>query len=285
MKDNEKLIMQIKPASRPKFWYYPVSLFLFILYILPIYILLNMSFRNITDISSRLFLPKEWDFSNYIAVFLGSDLWLGFKNSAIVVVETVIIQIVLGALAAYGLARSSGRISETLRKVNMGIMMIPGLALLVGTYSLMVRMNLDNSLFGLSLLSAAGGLPGTIFLYTNFVVAIPDSLDEAAAIDGAGVIRTFFKIIMPQLKAITVTQIIFAATGSWNNYLMPMYLLQKKSKFTIIQIIKAAFNQSNGNANLPLACATCALGLLPIIVLYLLLQKYIIQGQLDSSSK
>ena len=167
----------------------------------------------------------------------------------------------------------------------MGIMMIPGLALLVGTYSLMVKMNMDNSLWGLSLLSAAGAIPGTMFLYANFIVAIPTSLDEAAAIDGAGVIRTFFSIIMPQLKAITVTQIIFAATGSWNNYLMPMYLLQKKSLFTIIQVIKATFNQSNGNSNLPLACATCALGLLPIIILYLFLQKYIIQGQIDSSSK
>ncbi|SHL56727.1 raffinose/stachyose/melibiose transport system permease protein [Anaerocolumna jejuensis DSM 15929] len=283
MKKSNILIIQTKSDS--KLWHYLVAVLLIIVYLLPIYILINMSFRDVTDITSRLFLPKRLNLENYMSAFFGKDLWIGFKNSTIIVIETVSIQIVIGALAAYGLARSSGRIAEGIRKLNMGIMMIPGLALLVGTYSLMVKMNMDNSLWGLSLLSAAGALPGTIFLYANFIVAIPKSLDEAAAIDGAGVIRTFFSVIMPQLKAITVTQIIFAATGSWNNYLMPMYLLQKKSHFTIIQVIKAAFNQSNGNSNLPLACATCVLGLLPVIILYLFLQKYIIQGQIDSSSK
>lgn len=90
---------------------------------------------------------------------------------------------------------------------------------------------------------------------------------------------------MPQLKAVTVTRIIMSATGCWNNYLMPMYLLQDKSKFTIILVIKSAFNRTNGVGNLPKACATCALGLLPVILLYLFLQKYIIEGQIDSSVK
>lgn len=285
MKRSGAFLLQTKDEAKFKLWYYVVAVLLILVYLLPIYILLNMSIRSVTDIGSRLFLPKNWNFGNYKTALFGGDVWIGFKNSTIVVVETVAIQIIIGALAAYGLARSSGRIAESIRKLNMGIMMIPGLALLVGTYSLMVKMNMVNSLLGLSLLSAAGGLPGTIFLYANFIVAVPKSLDEAAAIDGAGVLRTFFRVIMPQLKAITVTQIILAATGSWNNYLMPMYLLQKKTNFTIIQIIKSAFNQSNGNSNLPLACAICVIGLLPIIVLYLFLQKYIIQGQIDSSSK
>ena len=124
-----------------------------------------------------------------------------------------------------------------------------------------------------------------MYMYVNFVVSIPKALDEAAEIDGAGVLRTFFQVIMPQLKAVTVTRIIMAATGSWNNYLMPMYLLQDKAKFTVILVIKTAFNRTNGMGDLPRACATCALGLLPIILLYLFLQKYIIEGQIDSSVK
>ncbi len=116
-------------------------------------------------------------------------------------VETVTLEIVLAALAAYGLARSSGRLSESIRNLNMGIMMIPSVALLVGrTYGLMVKFHMTNTLYGLALLSAAGGMPGTMFMYVNFVVSIPTALDEAAAIDGAGVIRTFTQIIMPQLN-------------------------------------------------------------------------------------
>lgn len=273
------------PNTRSTWWCYVVSILLILMYMLPIYIMLNLSFRTIQDIGSKLALPAAWNFENYRQVFASGDLWLGFKNSIILALETVVLEIFLSALAAYGLARSSGRFAEAIRTVNMGIMMIPAVALLVGTYSLMVKLHLTNSLIGLALLSAAGGIPATMFMYVNFVVSIPRALDEAAAIDGAGVIRTFFQIIMPQLKAVTVTRIIMAATGSWNNYLMPMYLLQDKSKFTIILVIKSAFNRTNGVGNLPKACATCTLGLTPVILLYLFLQKYIIEGQIDSSVK
>ena len=266
------------PNTHSTWWCYIVAVLL--IYLLPIYIMLNLSFRTIQDVGSKLSLPAMWNFQNYIDVFKSGDLWLGFKNSIVLVVETVVLEIVFSALAAYGLARSNGKIAESIRNVNMGIMMIPGVALLVGTYGLMVKFHMTNTLYGLALLSAAGGIPGTMFMYVNFVVSIPVALDEAAAIDGAGVLRTFAQIIMPQLKAVTVTRIIMSATGCWNNYLM-----QDKSKFTIILVIKSAFNRTNGVGNLPKACATCALGLLPVIVLYLFLQKYIIEGQIDSSVK
>ena len=250
------------PNTHSTWWCYIVAVLLILIYLLPIYIMLNLSFRTIQDVGSKLSLPAMWNFQNYIDVFKSGDLWLGFKNSIVLVVETVVLEIVFSALAAYGLARSNGKIAESIRNVNMGIMMIPGVALLVGTYGLMVKFHMTNTLYGLALLSAAGGIPGTMFMYVNFVVSIPVALDEAAAIDGAGVLRTFAQII-----------------------LMPMYLLQDKSKFTIILVIKSAFNRTNGVGNLPKACATCALGLLPVIVLYLFLQKYIIEGQIDSSVK
>lgn len=272
-------------GEKPRWWYYLVALVLMLIFLFPVYVLLNISFRTIQDIGSKLTLPKVWYFQNYIDAFISGDLWIGFKNSIILVFETVVVEIIASALAAYGLARSSGRITESIRSLNMGIMMIPPVALLVGTYSLMANLHMTNTLWGLALLTAAGGIPATMFMYINFIVAIPTALDEAAAIDGAGVLTTFFRIIMPQLKAVTVTRIIMSAVGCWNNYLMPMFLLQNKSKFTIILVIKAAFNATNGLGNLPLACATCALGLFPVILLYLFLQKYIIEGQIDSSVK
>ncbi len=268
-----------------KWWYYLVAILLVVIYLLPIYVLINLSFRTIQDIGSKVRLPEIMNLGNYISVFKSSAVWRGFINTVILMVETVVLEILVSALGAYGLVRSSNRLSEMIRTLNMGIMMIPGVALLVGTYSLMVKFNMANTLWGLALLSAAGGIPATMFMYANFVSSIPVALDEAAMIDGAGVLRTFFQIIMPQLKAVTVTRIIMSATGSWNNYLMPMYLLQDKTKHTIILTIKEAFNTGNGVGDLPKACATCVVGLLPIIVLYLFLQRYIIEGQIDSSVK
>lgn len=268
-----------------KWWYYLIAVLLVLIFLLPIYVLCNLSFRTIQDLGSKLQLPYVLNLGNYITAFQDKSLWRGFGNSILLAGETVILEILISALGAYGLARSSNKIAEGIRTFNMAIMMIPGTALLVGTYSLMVNFGMANTIWGLALLSAAGGIPGTMFMYVNFVSSIPKALDEAAMIDGAGILRTFMQIIMPQLKAVTVTRVIMSATGSWNNYLMPMYLLQDKSKHTVILVIKAAFNTSNGVGNLPLACATCVLGLLPIIILYIFLQRFIIEGQIDSSVK
>lgn len=264
---------------------YLIAAVLIMIYLVPLYILINLSLRTPTDFSSKLIFPKVLNLGNYISVLKSGELWNGFKNSIILVAETVVLEIFISALGAYGLARSNSRLAKILSQSSMAIMMIPAVALLVGTYSLMVKFHMSNTLWGLALLLAATGIPATLFMYINFVKTIPIALDEAATIDGASTLQTFFYIIMPQLKAITVTRVIIAATACWNQYLMPMYLLQDKSKHTIILVIKAAFNQYNGVGNLPKACATCALGLLPIILLYVFLQRYIIEGQLDSSVK
>lgn len=262
-----------------------ISSILILIYLLPIYILITMSLRTIQDMDSKLALPKVINLGNYISVFQEGEIWRGFINSIILVVIVCVIEIVFSALGAYGIARSRSRFTNYLRQTSMAIMMIPGVALLVGTYSLMVKMQMANTLWGLGLLLAATGIPASMFMYVNFIVSIPEALDEAATIDGAGILQTFFHIIMPQLKAITVTRIIMAATGCWNQYLMPMYLLQDKRKYTVILMIKNAFNTANGISNVPKACAICVIGILPIIILYLFLQKYIIEGQLDSAVK
>ncbi len=256
-----------------------------ILYLLPLYILLNMSIRSIQDLGSKIIPPQVINIGNYIAVFQDGSIWTGFKNSIILTVLTVAIEIVASAIGAYGIARSQNRLTETVRQSSMAVMMIPGIALLVGTYSLMTSLGMVNSLVGLAFLLAAGGIPGCMFMYTNFITSIPVALDEAAIIDGAGLIKTFFYIIMPQLKAVTVTRIIMIATGCWNQYLMPLYLLQDKSKHTVILVIKSAFSTLNGVSNIPRACATFAIGILPIIFLFVFLQRFIIEGQIDSATK
>ena len=156
------------PNTRSVWWCYFVAVLLILIYLLPIYIMLNLSFRTLQDLGSKLSLPAAWNLQNYADVLKSGDLWLGFKNSIILVVETVTLEIVLAALAAYGLARSSGRLSESIRNLNMGIMMIPSVALLVGTYGLMVKFHMTNTLYGLALLSAAGGIPGMSTLWFPF---------------------------------------------------------------------------------------------------------------------
>lgn len=274
------------PNKRVKAGVYIIAAFLVIIYLIPIYVMLNQSFREVTDLTPRLYLPAKWTLDNYIEAFTNSELWNAFKNSLIYVIEVCALEIVLGGLAAYGLARAGGKISTALRTFNICIMMIPSLSLLVGTYSLMVHFGMINKIWALSMQTAAIGMSGTMFFYTAFIISIPKELDEAAAIDGAGIFRTFFQIILPQLKPITVTRLIMIAVGTWNNFAMPTYLLTDTSKATVIQIVRKSFYAVAGAVqNVPLACAVCAVALIPVIILYILLQRYIIEGQLDSVSK
>ena len=212
------------PNTHSTWWCYIVAVLLILIYLLPIYIMLNLSFRTIQDVGSKLSLPAMWNFQNYIDVFKSGDLWLGFKNSIVLVVETVVLEIVFSALAAYGLARSNGKIAESIRNVNMGIMMIPGVALLVGTYGLMVKFHMTNPLYGLALLSAAGGIPGTMFMYVNFVVSIPVALDEAAAIDGAGIWQRIIHIMIPAIKKLAGTLLILQIISVFQIMYEPMVL-------------------------------------------------------------
>ena len=185
------------PNKKVKIGVYVVAAVLVILYLLPIYVMLNQSFREVTDLTPRLYLPLKWTLENYIEAFTNSELWNAFKNSFVYVVEVSALEIVLGGLAAYGLARAGGKISTALRTFNICIMMIPSLSLLVGTYSLMVNFGMINKIWALSMQTAAIGMSGTMFFYTAFIISIPKELDKAAAIDGAGVLKRFLRLYFP----------------------------------------------------------------------------------------
>ena len=123
----------------------------------------------------------------------------------------------------------------------------------------------------------------SIYMYSNFISTIPESLDEAAAIDGAGNLQTFFQVILPQLKPVTVTVVILQGVGIWNEYMYSLYIMQKSSMFTVTLQISSYFSaakQDYGGA-----AAAAVVGMLPIVVLYLFLQKYFIQGAVEGAVK
>ena len=256
-----------------------------VVYFFPIYILLNVSVRDITDLSSRLVPTAVPTLESYREILTNPLFWKAFGNTILYTALEIFFLIPIASIGGYGLARSSGRIVNIIRSTNILVMMIPSTALLVGTYSLMVNMKLTNSIVGIALLGAGTGMTGAMFFYTVFTTMIPAELDEAAAIDGAGVLRTYYQIILPQMKAVTITRIISVLTGCWNNYLMPMYLLTKGDKYTLLLFVRKLFTGNTHVPDVPLAFAGCVLMILPILVVYFLLQKHIIGGQIDSAVK
>ena len=144
---------------------------------------------------------------------------MALLNSAVITIGVVFVEVVIGCMAAYPLSRNDSRFNRVIHNIFLGVMMIPGLAVLVGVYSLLAKVGGINTYWGMILASVGFGLPMSIYMYSNFISTIPESLDEAAAIDGAGNLQTFFQVILPQLKPVTVTVVILQGVGIWNEYM------------------------------------------------------------------
>ena len=262
-----------------------ICVFIVLVYFLPLYVLVNVSLRDITDLSSRLLPTTVPTAQNYVKIISDSVFWSSLLNTFLFATFEAIFLIPAASMGGYALARSSGRIVRWIRSMNVLLLMIPATALLVGTYSFMVKLNLTNSIIGIALLEAGGSMTSAMFFYTTFTIMIPKELDEAAAIDGAGVMRTYFQIILPQLKAITITRLIDVLNRCWNSYLMPLYLLNKSNKYTILLFVRKLFTGNTTVPDVPLAFAGCTLMIAPILVVFVCLQKHIIGGEIDSAIK
>ncbi len=236
-----------------------------------------------TDNSSRLALPEVIYWGNYLKAFNAGGLLNAIKNTMIITFFVVVIEVFAGCMGAYPLARNRSRLNKVVKALIMGVMMVPGLSIVVGVYSTLVNLHAISTYWGIIIVTAAFGLPLSIYLYSNFISSIPGTLDEAAAIDGAGAAQTFLHIILPQLKPVTVSVIIMKGVGAWNEYGYSLYILQKPQMYNITLTIKQFFAESMNDLNA--AAAGAVLGILPVIVIYLFLQKYFIQGSLDSAVK
>lgn len=260
-----------------------VSLLICLSYLMPFYVVAMVSLKPMSDTSSRLAPPKTLDLSNYTKALQSGQILTAIKNNIIILVLSVLVIVVVGSMAAYPLARNQTRTNELIRKLFMGIMMITPLTILVGLYSILSKIKAISTYWGIVLVLAAFGIPMAVFLYSNFISAIPKELDEAAMIDGAGKIKTFFLVIFPQLGPVTVTVIIMQGVTIWNNYLFTHYILQKRELFTVTQVIQGYFSTTSSDYGG--AASVAILGMLPVVIAFAFLQKYFIQGTVDSAIK
>ena len=263
-------------------WRYLVAVPVLFLYLVPFYILLGVAFRHPADPASRWILPGYLYLENFRTA-LDGNIIQGMRDSFIITLLSVLLIVVMGAMAAYPLARNKTRLNAFVRLVILGVMMIPPLSIIVPLYRVMLFFDAISTYHGVILLMLTFQLPLSIFLFTNFISSIPKALDEAAAIDGCGPFRTFFSVIMPQLKPVAVSIIILTGVTCWNDYQFSLYILQSPRITSVTLAVSGFFAQVSSN---PFAAAAAAtIGVLPIVAVFLILQKYFIKGMVDSAIK
>jgi len=254
-----------------------LALFISVFHIVPFYILITTALKERNDFSSRWLFPDYLSFANFFEAWERANLTNAFVNSIIITVGAALLLIVFGSMAAYPLARVNTKLNKFVFALFVAIMVIPPLAALVPLYNLVVPMGMINTHAIAILNNFASFLPLTIFLYAGFIKStIPKELEEAAKIDGAGTLTLFFRIVFPLLKPITATVLIISSVYIWNDYQFAIFFLQDSSVHTLTVTLSNFFGENQNNLNLVAAAALLAS--LPMIALFLVLQKHFIAG-------
>ena len=269
--------------KKKNWWLYLLGLVIIVVHFIPIYILLGVAAKSSMDITSKWILPGYVEWNNFKEALNGGNMLLALKNTAIITVFSVFFVTVIGAFSAYPLARNRSRLNTVVKSFILGIMMIPGLSVLVPLYSTMVKIHGISTYWGIIVVLVTFNLPMSIFLFSNFLAGIPVALEEAAFIDGCNPIQTFFKIILPQLKPVVASVVILTGVGCWNDYQFSLYFLQSPKYRTIPLAVASYFSQTANNMNA--AAASALLGVLPVLLLFIFLQEYFIKGMVDSAIK
>lgn len=254
-----------------------VAVFVTLFHLLPFYILITTALKPRGDFSSKWVFPTEINWVNFSEAWEMANLGNALLNTAIITFFAAILLIVVGSLAAYPLARRQTKLNKFMYVFFISIMMVPPLAALVPLYQLVVDIGMMNTHEIAIFNNVAAYLPLTIFLYAGFIRStIPKALEEAARIDGASTAGIFFRIVFPLLKPITASILIISCVYIWNDYQFAIFFLQDKSVQTMTVTLSQFFGENTNNLHLVASAAIVAM--LPMVILFLLLQKYFIKG-------
>jgi raffinose/stachyose/melibiose transport system permease protein len=253
--------------------------------LVPLYYVLINAFK--TDMGINMvpmgFSREYFTFENFRNVWRLLSFPKALMNSLILVVVSCGILIIAGALAGFSIAIIHNRLLRTIYTTLVLLISVPFQVILIPNIQILSALKLMNNYFGTSFLFAAINMPFTVFLYTGFMRAIPRELCEAAIVDGCGMGKTFLRIYMPLMRVVTSTVLILRGTGVWNDLLIPLATFTNEKYDPLIRRLYAfaslRFNRWD------LLFAGTVLCSVPILLLFLFLQRVFIRGMLVGSVK
>ncbi|HEM3648879.1 TPA: carbohydrate ABC transporter permease [Streptococcus suis] len=245
--------------------------------LLPILVVFIGSFKSNNEFlsSNVLAFPKTWDFSNYKTAFVNGQMLLGFKNTLIIFVASMIGKLTLASMFAYAMSRFDFKLKKVILGLFMIAMLIPGITSQVATFQIINSLGLFNTIWAVILLNLGTDVI-SVYVFMQYLDEISISLDESAYLDGASHFGIFWRIILPNLKAPIVTMLIISGVGVYNDFYSP-FLYMPDRNLKVISTALFAFKGPYGT-NWPVILAGVIIVILPILIVFLSLQKYIYNG-------
>ncbi|WP_220458015.1 carbohydrate ABC transporter permease [Actinotalea sp. JY-7876] len=256
-----------------------------LLWALPFAIMFLTSVKSNADISATdpWALPTSWAWSNYAEAFEVGKLGTTGLNSLVISLIKVPLGLFFAAAAAYAIARLRFRFHRLLLAVIAVGSMVPIQIALGPLFNTMLELGALDSLPGLMLPYLAFGIPYAVFVLYGFFRAIPDELEESARIDGASTFRIFIQIILPLAKPALAALFILDFVGTWNEYAMATTLLRSQDNWTVPLAVQS-FSTQHGTDYGPLN-AFIIMSAVPVLIVYLMFQRYFVQGALAGAVK
>ena len=249
-----------------------------IVMLVPIYYFVISSFKARTDIIKfPLVLNAEiFTLDNFPYVIKKMDYWQALGNTAFITAMALLIVIASASLAGFAISRVKHKMFTSYYSMIVTLMVIPFIGCLLPMTTQSVQLGLYNKVWGCILIQAAWNMPFAVFLYTGFMGDLPKELEEAAYIDGCSTFGTYSRVFLPLLAPVTATCAIRQGVGMWNDYLVSRTLLNENKNPTLMVGITGFFGARG--SELGYAMTGMLLVSIPMVILFLFLQKYFIKG-------
>jgi raffinose/stachyose/melibiose transport system permease protein len=247
-----------------------------VVFAFPVYVLINLALRSPSDTSSPIVPTSSPTLDNFTEAWREGGLGGALINSVVVTVVSVAIILVVSSLAAYPLARSTAHWSRGAFLLIMLGLILPFQLASLPLYQTVRDLGLLGSVWSLVLFYAGLQVPFTTFLYVGFLRALPRDFEEAATIDGCGPLTAFRYVVLPMLKPITVTALVLNAVSVWNDFFTPLLYLSGSDQQTMPVAVAGFVGQFVSDWNL--IFAALLISIVPVLAVYLALQRSIING-------
>ena len=246
-----------------------------LIFFFPVLMAVINSFKTRGEIlASAIALPSAPTFANYAAVIEATDFVKVFFNSCLVTGGGIVLNLLVSALAGYALARWRSKWANILTLLFLSSMFVPFHTIMIALLTTARDLKLTGHIWGLILIYCGLQCPIPIFLIKGFVHSVPRELEEAAMIDGCGAVRLFLSIVLPMLKPILATVSVLNVLWIWNDYLLPYLILGKPLTIPLSQM----YFYGQYNQQWHLIMAGFVVSTIPVVIFFLFMQKYIING-------
>ncbi|MNI33453.1 L-arabinose transport system permease protein AraQ [compost metagenome] len=262
-----------------------VMFMLSLVFLYPLFLTIINSFKSFKEVMTDVIaLPQSLSFENYAYVWKFINYPRLFMNNAIITLLGLVGIILIASIASYKLARTKSRASLIIYFICIMPMLIPFQSIMLTVLQMAKDFHLSDSTWGLGLLYWGFGAPLALFIYHGFVKGIPKEIDESATIDGASGFRLFFSVIFPLLKSVTTTIIIIDVMWIWNDFLLPLLMVNGSPATKTLTLAAYTF-VGQYTSDWQYAMTAMVMAVLPSIIVFIFLQKYIVKGVVAGAVK